>query len=65
MIDQVKRRITELETQPEVEQEGRADDGGGKSDDDGETERDDDDPLDEAETRLQVRGNAVGSMTTV
>ncbi len=57
MIDQVKRRITELEAQPEVEQEGCADDEG-KDDDGVETGREDE-PLDDAETRLQVRGSVV------
>lgn len=57
MIDQVKRRITELEAQPEVEQEGRGDDEG-KGDDSLETGREDE-PLDEAETRLQVRSSVV------
>lgn len=51
MIDQVKRRILELEGQPEVDEEGPEDDKDGSGDRDlGQ----DNDPLDEAEIRMQV-----------
>ncbi|CAM9177428.1 unnamed protein product [Ectocarpus sp. 12 AP-2014] len=52
MIDQVKRRILELEGQPEVDEECPEDD------DDSSGDRDrgqDDDPLDEAEIRMQAK----------
>lgn len=52
MIDQVKKRIIELEGQPEVDEEGLGDDDAG-SDMEGSREREGD-ALDETEARLQV-----------
>lgn len=51
MIDQVKRRILELEGQPEVDEECPEDDDEGSGDRD---QGEDNDPLDEAEIRMQV-----------
>lgn len=52
MIDQVKKRIIELERQSEVGEEYRCDDGDDVRSDEG--RRREGDPLDEAETLLQV-----------
>lgn len=53
MIDQVKKRIIELERQPEVGEKDLCDDGDDGGSDEG--RRREGDPLDEAETLLQVR----------
>lgn len=50
MIDQVKKRIAEIERQPEVDDLAVGADG----DDDGGSGGRDEDPVDEAEVRLEV-----------
>lgn len=50
MIDQVKKRIAEIERQPEVDDRAVGDDG----DDDAGSSGRDEDPMDEAEVRLEV-----------
>lgn len=54
MIDQVKKRISEIEGQPEVDDERCSDDG-----EEGDNGRGGE-PLDEAEARLEVRRDDTG-----